>query len=89
MRQKVDTFETATSIVEQLAPRLKGVNNDVLLKLYGLYKQSTIGDNNTNKPGILDPKGLAKWNAWNQVKNMNSIEAKQRYIDLVNSEVLL
>lgn len=38
--------------------------DDELLELYGLYKQATIGDNNTSKP-LVDFKGRYKWDAWN------------------------
>jgi diazepam-binding inhibitor (GABA receptor modulator, acyl-CoA-binding protein) len=39
-----------------------------LLILYSLYKQGTVGDCNTEKPGFLDFKGKAKWEAWNERK---------------------
>ena len=32
-------------------------SNDDKLALYGLFKQATVGDNTTNKPGFLDQKG--------------------------------
>ena len=51
--------------------------------LYGLYKQSTVGDCNTPKPGMLDFKGKAKWNAWNSYKGTNSSDAKLKYINHV------
>ena len=35
-----------------------------MLLFYGLYKQATLGNNNSAKPGWLDPVGRAKWNAW-------------------------
>ena len=38
------------------------------LKIYGLYKQATIGDVNTDRPGMFDLKGKAKWDAWNAQK---------------------
>jgi diazepam-binding inhibitor (GABA receptor modulating acyl-CoA-binding protein) len=37
------------------------LSNDELLAFYALYKQATVGDNNTSKPGMLDFKGKAKW----------------------------
>ncbi|XP_037908495.1 acyl-CoA-binding protein homolog [Hermetia illucens] len=54
-----------------------------LLELYGLYKQATIGDNNTSKPGMTDLKGKAKWEAWNGRKGMSQDDAKRAYIALV------
>jgi diazepam-binding inhibitor (GABA receptor modulator, acyl-CoA-binding protein) len=50
------------------------------LELYGLYKQATVGDCNTSKPGILDFVGKAKWDAWNQFKGMKNFKAMELYI---------
>ncbi|XP_001845393.2 acyl-CoA-binding protein [Culex quinquefasciatus] len=54
-----------------------------LLEVYGLYKQATVGDCNTAKPGLLDFKGKSKWEAWNGRKGMTQDEAKQAYVDKV------
>jgi diazepam-binding inhibitor (GABA receptor modulator, acyl-CoA-binding protein) len=35
-----------------------------LLVIYSLFKQATVGDVNTSRPGMLDFKGKAKWDAW-------------------------
>jgi len=45
--------------------------DDELLKLYSLYKQGTVGDCNTEKPGMFDFKGKAKWEAWNGIKGIS------------------
>lgn len=50
------------------------------MDLYGLYKQATVGDCNTSKPGMLDFVGKAKWDAWNQFKGIKSNEAMELYI---------
>lgn len=42
-----------------------------------MYKQGTVGDCNTSKPGILDQKGRYKWDAWNNKKGMPKEEAMQ------------
>ncbi|XP_053678919.1 acyl-CoA-binding protein homolog [Anopheles nili] len=55
-----------------------------LLELYGLFKQSTIGDCNTEKPGFLDFKGKSKWDAWNGRKGTSQDAAMQAYVDKVN-----
>ena len=59
------------------------ISNEDKLALYGLFKQGTIGDVNTNKPGIFDPKGRAKWDAWEKNKGMSSEDAMKAYIELV------
>ena len=43
-------------------------SNDDLLKLYSLYKQATVGDNETEKPGFFDFKASAKWTKWAELK---------------------
>lgn len=55
------TFEQAQQDV-RLLPRKPG--NDVLLRLYGLYKQGTAGDITGARPGGFDFVGGAKYDAW-------------------------
>jgi diazepam-binding inhibitor (GABA receptor modulating acyl-CoA-binding protein) len=63
------------------------MNHQELLTLYSLYKQSTLGDNNTPRPGLFDIKGKAKWNAWVSQAGKTKIDARKEYISYV--EVLL
>ena len=58
-------------------------DNMTLLKLYALYKQATSGDATGDRPG--DMVGRAKWDAWNALAGKSSDEAKQEYVDLVES----
>ncbi|KAI8366049.1 acyl-CoA-binding protein [Radiomyces spectabilis] len=69
-------FEKAAAEAQQLP---KKPSDDDLLQLYGLYKQATIGDCNTNKP-TFDIKGRYKWTAWDNLKGMNQAEAETQYI---------
>merc|ERR1711892_1586736 len=62
----------------------KNMSNDELKEVYALYKQATVGDINTSRPGMLDLKGKAKWDAWNTKKGTSQDEAKQKYIELAN-----
>lgn len=59
-------------------------SNEDLLKLYGLYKQATEGDNESERPGGFDFKAAAKYNAWLNVKGKSKEEAENQYIKLVN-----
>lgn len=43
------------------------MTDEELLQIYGLYKQGSIGNVNTDRPGFLDLKGKAKWDAWKAV----------------------
>jgi len=64
---------------------LKNKPNDTqLLEIYGLFKQGTVGDVNTSRPGMLDLKGKAKWDSWNGLKGTSQDEAKEKYIAIVD-----
>lgn len=76
------TFEAAVASSKSLSER---PDNATLLKLYGLYKQGTAGDNTEKKPGFGDMVGRAKWDAWNNLKGTSNDEAMQQYIDLIKS----
>ncbi|HEY9028570.1 MAG TPA: acyl-CoA-binding protein [Burkholderiaceae bacterium] len=60
-------------------------DNMTLLKIYALYKQSTVGDVDGKRPGFTDMVGRAKWDAWNELKGKEVEDAKQEYIDLIES----
>ena len=75
-------FEAAKTASMELSER---PNNAVLLKLYALYKQGSVGDNTESKPGLTDFVASAKWNAWNALKGTTQDDAKQQYIDLIAS----
>jgi diazepam-binding inhibitor (GABA receptor modulator, acyl-CoA-binding protein) len=75
-------FEAAVANSKKLSER---PDNATLLKIYGLYKQATAGDNAEKKPGFGDMIGRAKWDAWNAVKGTSSEDAKRQYIALIES----
>lgn len=75
-------FEQAAADAQQLPTR---PDNAVLLQLYALYKQATVGDVNTKRPGMMDFVGRAKWDAWDALKGQTPDQAMQSYVDLVNS----
>ncbi|KND00685.1 hypothetical protein SpCBS45565_g06039 [Spizellomyces sp. 'palustris'] len=58
-------------------------SNDELLRLYALFKQSIVGDNETTKPGMFDLQGKAKWDAWTKLKGTSKEEAQKQYVALV------
>jgi diazepam-binding inhibitor (GABA receptor modulating acyl-CoA-binding protein) len=75
-------FIAAAEAVQNLPTK---PDDKTLLQLYGLYKQATVGDINTPRPGLFDVKGKAKWDAWKENEGMSKEAAQQAYIDLVNS----
>lgn len=78
---KVDEkFNEAATNVKNLASQPSDTD---LLELYALYKQSTVGDCNTARPGLLDFKGKAKWDAWDKKKGLDQDTAKKEYIEKV------
>ena len=75
-------FDAAVSSSKSLAER---PDNATLLKLYGLYKQATVGDNADTKPGFGDMIARAKWDAWTGFKGTPKDDAMQQYVNLVDS----
>lgn len=75
-------FEAAVANSKKLTEK---PDNATLLKIYSLYKQGSIGDNAEKKPGFADMVGRAKWDAWAKLKGTSSDDAKQQYIDLIES----
>ncbi|KAI8099960.1 putative acyl-coA-binding protein [Halteromyces radiatus] len=72
-------FETAAKEAKGFT---KLPDDEILLRLYGLYKQATFGDNTTDKP-LLDLKGRYKWEAWKEHEGVPQVEAEVQYIALV------
>jgi acyl-CoA-binding protein len=74
---------------EQAAKDSKGLSkrpsNEILLKLYSLYKQATEGDMpaDTEKPHMFDMVAQAKYNAWKGQQGLSADDAMQAYVDLV------
>uniref|UniRef100_U5ES18 Putative determination of adult lifespan n=1 Tax=Corethrella appendiculata TaxID=1370023 RepID=U5ES18_9DIPT len=74
-----EKFDKAAEDVKKLKTT---PSNDQLLELYGLFKQATVGDNTTAKPGLLDFKGKAKWEAWEGRKGTTKDSAMEQYVAL-------
>ncbi|XP_026865338.1 acyl-CoA-binding domain-containing protein 7 [Electrophorus electricus] len=76
---------------EQYAEDVKKVktrpSDQELLDLYGLYKQAIFGDINIDRPGMLDMKGKAKWEAWDSRKGMSKEDAMTAYIALAKGTI--
>jgi diazepam-binding inhibitor (GABA receptor modulating acyl-CoA-binding protein) len=75
-------FEAAVAGSKNLSER---PDNATLLRLYGLYKQATEGDNVAPKPGFGDMVARAKWDAWTTMTGTSSEDAMRQYVDLVDS----
>merc|ERR1711953_1001892 len=73
-------FDKAAEDVKKLP---SSPNDEEKLKVYSLFKQATVGDVNTARPGMMDFTGKAKWDAWNGKKGTSQADAEQAYIKLV------
>ena len=73
----VETVRTAPS-----DGPLKPSNEDKLA-MYALFRQAQDGDVSGKRPGMLDPVGRFKYDAWAKLKGMSSDDAMQQYVDKV------
>lgn len=60
------------------------IDQSLLLECYGLYKQATVGKCNTKKPGIFNLQQKSKWNAWNNLGEMEKQIAMESYIEKID-----
>uniref|UniRef100_A0A3P8RTF1 Acyl-CoA binding domain containing 7 n=1 Tax=Amphiprion percula TaxID=161767 RepID=A0A3P8RTF1_AMPPE len=74
-------FEKAAEDVKKVKTR---PTDEELLELYSLYKQATVGDVNT---ALTDPKGKAKWHAWQGRKGMSKDDSMSAYIKLATETI--
>jgi acyl-CoA-binding protein len=74
-------FEDAQKRVKELS---RTPSTDDLLELYALYKQATAGDVTGSRPGMLDMKGRAKFDAWTKKKGLARESAVDAYVSLVD-----
>eukprot|EP00923_Selenidium_pygospionis_P057772 GHVN01101171.1.p3 GENE.GHVN01101171.1~~GHVN01101171.1.p3 ORF type:complete len:252 (-),score=29.74 GHVN01101171.1:1104-1859(-) len=80
-RKEMHGFCEATKKIKKLEKRPE---DKEVLELYSLYKQALCGDNNKERPSILDLQGRAKWSAWKSVEGMEKEKAMEKYIELVD-----
>ncbi|XP_021277328.1 acyl-CoA-binding protein-like [Herrania umbratica] len=65
-----EEFKESADKAKALPPTTKDADK---LTLYGLYKQATVGNVNTDRPGIFSPTDRAKWDAWKAVEEMLNV----------------
>ena len=77
----------ASAEFEQAVEAVKGLTtdpgNDVKLKLYGLFKQVTEGDVSGSRPGMMNPVGRAKYDAWATLSGTSAEAAEEQYVAIV------
>ncbi|KAE9551140.1 hypothetical protein FO519_005649 [Halicephalobus sp. NKZ332] len=79
-----ERFQAAVAVVQNL-PKEGPVStsNDQKLKFYSLFKQATIGDVNTERPGMFSFIEKAKWDAWKAREGTSQSDAKEQYIEAI------
>lgn len=75
----MEQFNEATVRIQALPV----ASPEIMLKLYGLYKQGTVGDITGDRPGMLEMRARAKFDAWASRRGMGADEAKEEYVDYV------
>lgn len=58
---------------------------DVQLRLYAFYKQATFGTLEPKQSSTYHLRDAFKTNAWMQISHLSSSEAKEQYIEIINS----
>jgi acyl-CoA-binding protein len=81
MSELASKFEDAQARAKKLT---KTPSTDDLLELYALYKQATAGDVSGSRPGMLDMKGRAKFDAWTKKKGVRKEDAMTSYVAFVD-----
>ncbi len=79
-----EDFAAAQVRVKRLS---KTPSSDELLSLYSLFKQGTVGDATGDRPGMLDFKGRAKFDAWANHKGETKDASMTAYVALVEKLV--
>jgi diazepam-binding inhibitor (GABA receptor modulating acyl-CoA-binding protein) len=76
-------FEDKAQAIRDAKPAMDDAQK---AEIYGLFKQGSLGDNTVDKPGLMSGfEARGKWDAWEAKKGMSQDDAKQAYVDLVNS----
>ncbi len=73
-------FRDATERDQKLPQR---PGNQDQRALSSLYKQATEGDVRGKRPGILDLRGRAKYDAWKAIRGKSAEDAMAEYVALV------
>ncbi|KAL6086767.1 hypothetical protein STEG23_020375 [Scotinomys teguina] len=62
-------------------------SDEEMLFIYSHFKQATVGDVNTDRPGLLDLKGKAKWDSWNNLKGTWKRRQKKQQSSIILTEI--
>ena len=74
-----DVVELASKMTQASLPQ------DVQLRLYALYKQSTLGTLDLKQNSSFHLRDAFKTNAWMQISHLTIDNAKEQYIEMIQS----
>jgi acyl-CoA-binding protein len=74
-----EAVEKASKMTQASLPQ------DVQLRLYAYYKQATIGTVEIRQTSNFHLRDAFKINAWMQISHITVDEAKENYIEIINS----
>ena len=77
-------FEECVNLVKTGLGRQGSISTK--LKLYGLYKSITVGENNTAQPWTVQLEARAKWDAWKAVEKISKEDCMKLYIKEYKSQ---
>jgi acyl-CoA-binding protein len=75
----LEAVEAASNMTQASLPQ------DVQLRLYAFYKQATYGSLSYNHSESYDLRNAFKTNAWIQISHLSIDDAKEQYIEMINS----
>ncbi|KIA98386.1 MULTISPECIES: acyl-CoA-binding protein [unclassified Flavobacterium] len=75
----LEAVEIASKMTQASLPQ------DVQLRLYAFYKQATFGTAKYSQSENFDLRNAFKTNAWIQISHLSVDEAKENYIEIINS----
>ena len=64
----------------------KPIPDELRLVLYALHQQATVGPCTEAKPWGWNVVESAKWESWNQLGSMSSVEAMRLYVKMVEDD---
>ncbi|MFV8342733.1 acyl-CoA-binding protein [Flavobacterium sp. XS2P39] len=84
IEKDLDTrFEEAVKKASEMTQA--SLPQDVQLRLYAFYKQATLGTLDLKQSSNHHLRDAFKINAWMQISHLTADEAKEQYIEIINS----
>ncbi|MDP3680497.1 MAG: acyl-CoA-binding protein [Flavobacterium sp.] len=75
----LEAVEIASEMTQASLPQ------DVQLRLYAFYKQATFGTLDLKQTSSYHLRDAFKTNAWMQISHLTADQAKEQYIEIINT----